>query len=116
MVIVCFKIVNSVGDLDKIGTITGADKLTEETAEKIWDLCNWWCWLDAGYTEGPGPKEVVKDGLTYTRTDRDRGIMNSDLVLVSEDTVMVALPVGWEKFTDVKEAVEFRLNTLPLIC
>jgi hypothetical protein len=60
----------------------------------------------------PNPTTVRKDGLLYERTDKDRGIMNSDLVIVTEGTVVVALPVGWEKFTNVQDAVNYRLKYL----
>ncbi len=109
----CFRILDSKGNLSKIGTVSCNDDLNEVIAETIWDLCNWSCWLDDRDSD---PKEITKSGVKYTRTEKDRGIVNSELVLVTEGKVMVALPVGWETFTNVQDAVNFRINAMPLIC
>lgn len=106
MEIHCFRIEDSKGNLKRIGAVYGdIDCLDQSVADRIWDLCNWSCWHN-----DRNPKKVSKDGLEYTRTEHDRGVMNSDLVLVTEGKVMVSLPVGWETFTNVQDAVEFRLN------
>jgi hypothetical protein len=113
----CFRIEDAEGNLSRIGTVTvdpdgryaGSELCDDSLVEEaIWDICNWWCWMDT--SEDQNPVAVRKDGLFYERTDKDRGIMNSDLVIVTEGTVVVALPVGWEKFTNVQYAVDYRLN------
>jgi hypothetical protein len=113
----CFRIEDEKGNLSRIGTVTvdqdgryAGSELCDGSLieEAIWDICNWWCWMDLESDQNP--VSVRKDGLLYERTDKDRGIMNSDLVIVTEGTVVVALPVGWEKFTNVQDAVNYRLK------
>lgn len=113
----CFRIEDEKGNLSRIGTVTvdqdgryAGSELCDGSLieEAIWDICNWWCWMDL--ESDPNPATVRKDGLLYERTDKDRGIMNSDLVIVTEGTVVVALPVGWKKFTNVQDAVNYRLK------
>ena len=118
MEIQCFRIEDRFGKLVKVGTVTseengkyadsklgGGDMLEDA----IWNLCNWSCWGDHR-TGNRNPTEIHHDDLVYLRTSEDKGSMNSDLVIVDGEDVMVSLPVGWKKFSNTDDAVKYRLE------
>ena len=114
----CFRIEDRFGKLVKIGTVTSEEngkysnsKLGGEDMleDAIWNLCNWSCWGDHR-TGNRNPTEIHHDDLIYERTSEDKGFMNSDLVIVDGEDVAVSLPVGWKMFSNVEEAVKYRLE------
>lgn len=114
----CFRIEDRFGKLVKVGTVTSEEngkysdsKLGGEDMleDAIWNLCNWSCWGDYR-TGNRNPTEIHHDDLIYERTSEDKGLMNSDLVIVDGEDVAVSLPVGWKMFYNVEEAVKYRLE------